>query len=145
VPSGVYLAPAPPPLRHTLNAVVGRPSQEATRVASRRSFALDHRAERSGSAPARGGGQGRARDSFGEGEGRRPWARFTLHSAPKLGSWLNPAEFEASLWPRRCRGRYRSSNLDELSRARAWNTHANRSHDGIDWRFTTADARRVFG
>jgi hypothetical protein len=28
-------------------------------------------------------------------------------------------------------------------RTRAWNTHANRSHHRIDWRFTTVDARRL--
>ena len=84
--------------------------------------------------------------SFGEREGRRLWARFTVHYTPKHGSWLNPAELEASLWSRQCLGRDRVSTLDELSRrTRAWNTHANRSHHGIDWRFTTADARRVFG
>jgi hypothetical protein len=69
--------------------------------------------------------------TFGEREGRRLWARFTVHYTPKHGSWLNPAELEASLWSRQCHGRDRISALDELSRrTRAWNTHANRSHHG---------------
>ncbi len=85
-------------------------------------------------------------DSFGEHEGRRLWARFTVHYTPKHGSWLNPAELEASLWSRQCLGRDRISSLAELSRrTRAWNSRVNRSRRGIDWRFTTADARRVFG
>ena len=85
-------------------------------------------------------------DTFGQPEGRRRWARFTVHYTPKHGSWLNPAELEASLWSRQCLGRERIDTLAELtSRTRAWNTLANRSRRGIDWRFTTADARRVFG
>ena len=66
--------------------------------------------------------------------------------APKHGSWLNPAELEASLWARERLGRQRIPAFAELRcRARAWNIRANRDRRGIDWRFTTADARRVFG
>jgi len=84
-------------------------------------------------------------DTFGGREGRRLWARFTVHYTPKHGSWLNPAELEASLWSRECLGRNRISTLAELpSRTRAWNASANRGHRSIHWRFTTADARRVF-
>src|SRR6516225_5141745 len=85
-------------------------------------------------------------DTFGQREGRRLWARFTVHYTPKHGSWLNPAELEASLWSRQCLSRDRIATLAELTfRTRVWNTLANRSRRGIDWRFTTADARRVFG
>lgn len=35
-------------------------------------------------------------DRFGDREGRRLWTRFTVHYTPKHGSWLNPAELEAS-------------------------------------------------
>ncbi|MFZ0888454.1 MAG: IS630 family transposase [Candidatus Binataceae bacterium] len=85
-------------------------------------------------------------ESFGEREGRRLWARFTVHHTPKHGSWLNPAELEASLWSRECLGRDRISTFAELSRrTRAWNARANRSRRSIQWRFTTTDARRVFG
>ena len=84
--------------------------------------------------------------SFGDREGRRLWARFTVHHTPKHGSWLNPAELEASLWSRECLGRDRIATFAELSRrTRAWNARANRSRRSIHWRFTTADARRVFG
>ncbi len=85
-------------------------------------------------------------DSFGEREGRRLWARFTVHYTPKHGSWLNPAELEASLWSRGGLGRDRVATFTESSRrTRAWNARANRSRRSIRWRFTTADARRVFG
>jgi transposase len=85
-------------------------------------------------------------DRFGDREGRRLWKRFTVHYTPKHGSWLNPAELEASLWSRECLGRDRIPTFAELSRrTRVWNTRANRSRRSIHWRFTTADARRVFG
>jgi|ERR1035437_6788550 hypothetical protein len=84
-------------------------------------------------------------DTFGDRDGRRLWARFTVHYTPKHGSWLNPAELEASLWSRECLGRDRISTFAELDRrTRAWNACANRRRRSIRWRFTTADARRVF-
>jgi hypothetical protein len=84
-------------------------------------------------------------DVFGPRMGRRLWRRFTVHYTPKHGSWLNPAEIEASLWSRECLGKDRVETFDELSsRTRAWNTNAHRQRRIINWRFTTADARRVF-
>ena len=44
-------------------------------------------------------------ESFGRQQGHRLWNRFTVHYTPKHGSWLNPAELEASLWSRQCLGR----------------------------------------
>ncbi len=86
-------------------------------------------------------------DAFGPFEGRRLWRRFTLHYTPKHGSWLNPAEIEVSLWSRECLGRDRvAATFEELrARTRAWNARANRNRRRINWQFTTADARRVFG
>jgi DDE superfamily endonuclease len=84
-------------------------------------------------------------DRFGLAQGRKLWARFTVHYTPKHGSWLNPAELEASLWSRQCLGHDRVASFAELScRTRAWNARANRARRSINWRFTTADARRVF-
>jgi hypothetical protein len=84
-------------------------------------------------------------ESFGRQEGHRLWNRFTVHYTPKHGSWLNPAELEASLWSRQCLGRQRIATLRELRRrTAAWNRWANRTQLKIDWRFSTADARRVF-
>jgi hypothetical protein len=73
------------------------------------------------------------------------WARFTPHYTPKHGSWLNPAELEASLWSRECHGRDRVDSFEALrDRTRAWNARADRARRTITWRFTTAKARRVF-
>ena len=74
------------------------------------------------------------------------WARFTPHYTPKHGSWLNPAEIEASLWARECLGADRVETVEALrARTRAWNARANRAKRTITWPFTTSKARRVFG
>jgi hypothetical protein len=83
--------------------------------------------------------------ALGATKGAALWARFTPHYTPKHGSWLNPAEIEASLWARECLGRDRIDNFDLLrERTRAWNTRADRAKRTITWRFTTAKARRLF-
>jgi hypothetical protein len=47
--------------------------------------------------------------------------------------------------PTQCLGRQRVASLAELrERTSAWNRWANRTKLKIDWRFSTADARRVF-
>ena len=84
-------------------------------------------------------------DAFGAQEGAKLWARFTPHYTPKHGSWLNPAEIEASLWSRECLGRDRVPTFEELRRrTSAWNKRANRKKRTIIWRFTTHKARRIF-
>ena len=83
--------------------------------------------------------------TFGAQTGHRLWRRFKVHYTPKHGSWLNPAELEASLWSRQCLGRQRVASLAELrERTSAWNRWVNRIKLKIDWRFSIADARRVF-
>ena len=82
---------------------------------------------------------------LGAKKGAALWTRFTPHYTPKHGSWLNPAEIEASLWSRECHGRDRVDTLDALcDRTRAWTMRADRARRTIIWRFTTAKARRVF-
>jgi transposase len=82
---------------------------------------------------------------LGSKQGAVLWARFTPHYTPKHGSWLNPAEIEASLWSRECHGRDRVDTFEALrDRTRAWTARADRARRKINWRFTTAKARRVF-
>ena len=84
-------------------------------------------------------------DAYGDAEGRRIWRRFVIHHTPKHGSWLNPAEIEVSLWSRECAGRDRIATLCELQhRTCLWNKAADHARRTINWRFTTADARRAF-
>lgn len=83
--------------------------------------------------------------TFGGDIGRALWSRFTVHYTPKHGSWLNPAEIEASLWSRECLGRLRIGSLAELRRRTSrWNADAHRRRRKITWQFTTKKAREVF-
>jgi hypothetical protein len=73
------------------------------------------------------------------------WKRFTPHYTPKHGSWLNPAEIEASLWSRECDGRDGVDTVEAFrDRTHAWTARADRARRKVTWRFTTAKARRVF-
>ena len=62
-------------------------------------------------------------------------------AAHKHGSWLNIAEIELSALSRHCFDDYFETR-EELDQAiTAWEHPRNESKVGIDWRFTTADAR----
>ena len=76
-------------------------------------------------------------DCCGFAYGRKLWSRFTVHYTPKHGSWLNPAEIEASLWSRECMGRDRFPELRLQQRTKLWNKQTDRSRRTIQWRFTT--------
>ena len=90
-------------------------------------------------------GPGPLLNTLGAEQGATLWARFTPHYTPKHGSWLNPAEIEASLWSRECHGRDRVDTFEALrDRTRAWTARTDRARRTIIWRFTTAKARRVF-
>ncbi len=84
--------------------------------------------------------------ALGPTAGAALWARFTPHYTPKHGSWLNPAEIEASLWAHECLGTDRVATVAALrQRTRVWTARANRAKRTITWRFTSSKARRVFG
>lgn len=67
--------------------------------------------------------------------------RLEIHHTPKHGSWLNMAEIELSVLARQCLDR-RIESREELEReVAAWEDDRNERCIGVDWRFTTADAR----
>jgi len=67
--------------------------------------------------------------------------RIEIVHTPKHGSWLNMAECELSVLTRQCLNR-RIGDLAEIDReARAWSADRNAAQAGVDWRFTTDDAR----
>lgn len=67
--------------------------------------------------------------------------RLEIHYTPKHGSWLNIAEIELSVMARQCLGR-RIPSMEELSsELTAWECARNQSQKGVDWQFTTNDAR----
>ncbi|MDR1542601.1 MAG: IS630 family transposase [Clostridiales bacterium] len=68
--------------------------------------------------------------------------KFEFHYTPKHGSRLNIAEAELSSMSIQCLGSRRISSIDELNgQLRAWETDRNARQTGVNWHFTTDDAR----
>jgi len=67
--------------------------------------------------------------------------RLEIHYTPKHGSWLNIAEIELGVLSRQCLDR-RIETVEILrTECSAWDHQRNEQQKGVDWRFTTADAR----
>ena len=80
-------------------------------------------------------------EAFEPEQARRLAERFEVHHTPKHGSWLNVAEIELSVLSRQCLDR-RIESTDELwKELEAWEVERNDRQVGVNWRFTTADAR----
>lgn len=80
-------------------------------------------------------------EAFEPEEARRIAAKLEIHYTPKHGSWLNMAEIELSVLSKQCLDE-RMEDKQTLAKAvAAWQTSRNRTKLGVDWRFTTADAR----
>ncbi len=80
-------------------------------------------------------------ETFGPIDGRRLWARFTIHYTPKHASWLNQAEIALSIMSRCCLGRHRVPSIPELRRrVVAFWRNRRRERWKIDWRFTKTKA-----
>jgi hypothetical protein len=68
--------------------------------------------------------------------------RLEIHYTPKHGSWLNIAEVELSAMAAQCLGSRRIPDIATLNtELAAWHTQRNHLQKGVDWQFTTADAR----
>ena len=67
--------------------------------------------------------------------------RFEVHYTPKHGSWLNVAEIELSVLSRQCLDRRIESMAELLRQLEPWEVERNDRAIGVNWRFTTADAR----
>jgi len=80
-------------------------------------------------------------EAFEPAEARRLIERLEVVHTPKHGSWLNIAEIELNVLSRQCLSRrIGSRNILEREVA-AWETDRNQSQTGVDWQFTTDDAR----
>ena len=67
--------------------------------------------------------------------------RLEIHHTPKHGSWLNIAEIELGVLVRQCLDR-RMDRVEGLqTECSAWDRDRNEQQKGVDWQFTTADAR----
>ena len=80
-------------------------------------------------------------EAFEPAEARRLAEKLEIHHSPKHGSWLNMAEIELSVLSRQCMDDYFESRDQLAARIAPWERSRNEKETGIDWRFTTADAR----
>jgi len=80
-------------------------------------------------------------EAFPPQEARRLMARLELVHTPKHGSWLNIAEIELNVLTRQCFCRMIGDAAVLREQVAAWETQRNAKQKGVDWQFTTADAR----
>jgi hypothetical protein len=81
-------------------------------------------------------------ETFPPEEAFRLAQRLEIHFTPKHGSWLNIAEIELSAMTAQCLGTKRIPDIPTLNKElAAWYTKRNLSQKGVDWQFTTTDAR----
>jgi len=78
---------------------------------------------------------------FPPAEARRLARKLEMHYTPKHGSWLNMAEIELSVLSRQCLDRRLGTQAELEREVAAWQAKRNAHAVGINWRFTTADAR----
>ena len=80
-------------------------------------------------------------EAFAPDVARRLVERVEIHHTPKHGSWLNVAECELSVLSRQCL-RNRTGEIEALRRNVArWQRERNERQCGVEWHFTTDDAR----
>lgn len=79
--------------------------------------------------------------AFAPAQARRLLERLEIHYTPKHGSWLDIAEIELSVFTQQCLNR-RIDRIETLRHeASAWAEQRNAAQVGVDWQFTTDDAR----
>jgi hypothetical protein len=81
-------------------------------------------------------------ETFPPEEAFRLAQRLEIHYTPVHGSWLNIAEIELSAMAAQCLGKRHIPEIMTLNtELAAWHTRRNQSQKGVDWQFTTKDAR----
>ena len=80
-------------------------------------------------------------ETFDPSEARRLARRLEIHFTPKHGSWLNIAEIELQVLSRQCLNRRIESTSNLEREVCAWTTRRNDTMTGMDWQFTTENAR----
>lgn len=79
--------------------------------------------------------------AFGPAEALRLARKLELIYTPKHGSWLNVAESELSALTRQCLDRRIAVQAEVAEEACAWGERRNARQVGVEWQFTTEDAR----
>jgi transposase len=80
-------------------------------------------------------------EAFEPAEARRIASKLEFHFTPKHGSWLNMAEIELSVLSEQCLDRRLADQATLEREVAAWQAARNRAGRGVNWRFTTEDAR----
>jgi hypothetical protein len=80
-------------------------------------------------------------EAFKPQEARRLAEKLEIHYTPKHGRWLNMAEIELSVLSRQCMDDYFETQEQLAEQIVTWERSRNENNVGIDWRFTTPDAR----
>jgi hypothetical protein len=80
-------------------------------------------------------------EAFTPAEARRLRARLEMVHTPKHGSWLNIAEIELNVLSRQCFCQMIGAECALREQVAAWESDRNTKQKGVDWQFTTADAR----
>ena len=79
-------------------------------------------------------------EAFGPEQAKRIADKLEIHRTPKHGSWLNVAEVELSVLGKRLKERV-ADKENLASACAAFERDRNRAGAGVNWRFTTTDAR----
>lgn len=79
--------------------------------------------------------------AFEPAEAKRIMDRLDLVFTPKHGSWLNIAESELSVLTRQSLNDRLETESAVRKRTTPWTHERNKMQVGVDWQFTTADAR----
>jgi len=80
-------------------------------------------------------------EAFPPAEAKRLAGKLEIHHTPRHGSWLNMAEIELGMLAEQCLDRRLPDQATLTREVAAWEDARNAAARGIDWRFTTADAR----
>jgi hypothetical protein len=80
-------------------------------------------------------------EAFPAAEAKRLADKLELHYTPKHGSWLNMAEIELAMLAGQCLDRRLADRATLEREAAAWQAARNAAGRGVNWRFTTEDAR----
>jgi len=79
--------------------------------------------------------------AFEPAEAMRLAKKLELIHTPKHGSWLNVAESELSVLSRQCLDRRIADQNVVRQESQCWSNDRNRRQTGVDWQFTTQNAR----
>jgi DDE superfamily endonuclease len=86
-------------------------------------------------------GMGSLYEAFPPEQAHRLAARLEIHHTPKHGSWLNIAEIELSALTMQCLDRRLPDIATLTEETKQWEQRRNESQKGVDWQFSTQDAR----